>query len=455
MDAAAAQARLRTPTLIAVGLVVATAYIAALLLLMGSTEYDVWGGLVIAPVLLLFALPAFRRQAAREGNPGVFWFLTLALVLKLVSSLILIFVIFDVYEGTADALGYHRRGARIAEAIRHGESFGDEIRNFTGTNFIRFLTGILYSITGPTFVGGSLFFSWLGFWGVYFFYRAFIVAVPEGRSRTYGRLVFLMPSMLFWPSVIGKEAWMIFGLGITAYGAALLFMRSWAGLGVVALGLWLTAIVRPHMAGLVAVALVFGALLRRSKGNLGQLAPVAKGLLIFLLAGMAWVAVTGAERFLEVDDLTSPEGLATALESTAQQSDRGRSRFVPSLVTSPERAPIATATVLFRPFLFEAHNGQAVIAAMETTFLFLYSLARLPWLLSAVRNLRRRPYLLFAMAYVGLFIVAFSSVANFGILARQRVQLLPFYLALFALPPLRNREEERSKSPASTVGRER
>ena len=37
---------------------------------------------------------------------------------------------------------------------------------------------------------------------------------------------------------------------------------------------------------------------------------------------------------------------------------------------------------------------------------------------------------MFSFFYMGGFIVAFSAINNLGILARQRVQLLPMFLAL-------------------------
>jgi hypothetical protein len=40
----------------------------------------------------------------------------------------------------------------------------------------------------------------------------------------------------------------------------------------------------------------------------------------------------------------------------------------------------------------------------------------------------------FALTYVGLFVVAFASVGNFGILVRQRVQVMPFLLVLLVVP---------------------
>ena len=48
--------------------------------------------------------------------------------------------------------------------------------------------------------------------------------------------------------------------------------------------------------------------------------------------------------------------------------------------------------------------------------------------------MRRNPYVTFAVVYVAAFIWAFSGFGNFGILARQRVLMLPFFLVLLALP---------------------
>jgi hypothetical protein len=48
------------------------------------------------------------------------------------------------------------------------------------------------------------------------------------------------------------------------------------------------------------------------------------------------------------------------------------------------------------------------------------------------------PYLIMAGIYSLLFVYGFSSFANYGILVRQRVQVLPFLLVFVAMPPLRS-----------------
>ena len=150
---------------------------------------------------------------------------------------------------------YKRQGALLAESFRAGH-FALPFSPITGTNFIRVVTGAVYTVFGPTRLGGYMAFGWFSFLGLFLFYRAFTIAMPEGRSRTYARLVFFLPSLVFWPSGIGKEAWMVFALGVAAFGAARLLSGSTVrGIVIAGLGAWMAAMVRPHVAGLIGLAI--------------------------------------------------------------------------------------------------------------------------------------------------------------------------------------------------------
>ena len=59
------------------------AYGAVVLLLLGTTGYTTWGGVLLGPLLVAVSLPVLARQADREGDRRLFWLLSLALVLKL------------------------------------------------------------------------------------------------------------------------------------------------------------------------------------------------------------------------------------------------------------------------------------------------------------------------------------------------------------------------------------
>jgi hypothetical protein len=66
--------------------------------------------------------------------------------------------------------------------------------------------------------------------------------------------------------------------------------------------------------------------------------------------------------------------------------------------------------------------------------LLVLTLAAWPRLSGLPTLLRRNPWLVFAVVYTLAFVIAFSGFSNFGILARQRVLMIPFFLVLLALP---------------------
>jgi hypothetical protein len=448
-----AQRALRTPPVASswmtvVGVALAAVLVLAVLLVAAAGGPDASGALLVGPILFLVSLPVFSRRARLEGDRRLFWLLVLALLAKFIGSVVRYYVAFDVYGGVADAAGYHDAGVRIAERFGAG-NFETGLDSLSDTNFIRFLTGVVYSFTGPTGLGGFFVFSWLGFWGLYFFYRAFRVAVPEGRSWGYAKLVFFVPTLVFWPSSIGKEAWMTFALGIAAIGAArILSGRTWRGLVVAGIGLWAAAIVRPHVAGLLAVGLAAGYLFRRPRRELRVLAPVSKAFGLAALVVVAFLLVGQTDDFLRRAAFQTEGGVTAVLRQTTERTDVGGSKFAPSILESPARAPVAVITVLYRPFLFEVHNVQALAASLETTFLLVLSVVRWQWILSAIRSIRRQPYVAMALMYTGIFIVAFSGFANFGLLARERAQLLPLALVLLCVPP-RERDDLDEVRPTS------
>jgi hypothetical protein len=418
------------------GIIVTALLLLALWNSLVFSSSSAWGALLVGPVLFGISLPVLSRYAKSQGDRRLFGFLVFALVLKLGGALVRYWVGFDVYEGDFDAGFYHESGALLREQFLAG-IFDTGLPTLVGTRFIQFLTGIVYVIVGPSVISGFLFYSWLGFWGLFLFLRAFTMAVPEGRVKTYARFLFLLPSLVYWPSSIGKEAWMMFTLGIAAVGAAHMLSGSLLrGLVPTGLGLWLGGMVRPHISGLFAVALAGAYLLRRPRPEWRQFAPFAKGFGIVLLGLVAVFLAVQASQYLQQDvGLEGSGGVTSILEQTAERTRTGGSEFAPSILESPGRAPIAIFTVLFRPTVLEAHNTQAMVAALELTFLLLLTIVRIRWIIGAIASIRRQTYVGLALFYTGVSVLAFSSLANFGILARQRVQFLPLSLVLLAIPP--------------------
>jgi hypothetical protein len=424
------------PLITIVGLVVTGLIIAAVLIMVDTIGYNISGAALIGPVLVLVSIPALLGQARREADPTLFRLLLLALIVKLLASLVRYFVDFHVYGGATDALGYHHAGIRWSHALLAGGT-GSQGQGLTGTNFVEMVTGVVYVVTRPTLLGGYLVFSWFAFWGLFFFYRAFVIAVPEGRSRSYARLVFFFPSLLFWPSGTGKEAWMIFTLGIASFGVAKLFAgQTKQGIGALALGLWLAALARPHVAAILAISLLAAGGVALFAGRGRSVTVPRKVIILAVAGGVSFLLVVSTRSyFQESRVVAADEGVLSTLTAIEERTAQGGSEFTPFVVDSPAVFPAAAVTVLFRPFIIEAHSAQAVMTALEGAVLAVICLARWRWGLAALMSIRRQPYVLFAILFTAAFVVAFSSIANFGILARERVQVIPFLLVAVSIPP--------------------
>ncbi|MGH8892828.1 MAG: hypothetical protein ACRDWY_05910, partial [Actinomycetes bacterium] len=383
------------------------------------------------------------------------WFLRLlvwAFVLKLLSAMARYAMAFVAYDGIADSGMYDDEGERLAEAYREGDFTAEIGRPFIGTGFIRVLTGAVYAVTGPSIFVAYVLYALLSFWGVYFLYRAFQVAVPDGDRRRYALLVFLLPSMLFWPSSLGKEAWMTFGLGLTALGAAGLLADRRDCVWPLGLGLTATAVVRPHITATVFAAIAVAMLVRKAPRPATELTPIIRVVTLAALAACGLLIVSQAQQFLGIEQLTTTS-VDAAIVDTAERTGKGGSSFESVGVNSPLDLPMAIVSVLFRPFLFEAGNPQMLLAAVEGTFLLLLVARSLPRLRSVPGRLRRNPFVTMCAIYSLLFIYAFSNFANFGLLARERVQVLPFALVLLCLPRRASRPQDESTS--STLGGQR
>ena len=111
-----------------------------------ALSWDIWAALVIAPILFADhdpAAPARPAQGPRPphrpaGRRSPSWPRWSAPVARYALT-------FEVYEGRADAEGYHGSGARLATAFWDGTwpSVRVEVPKLTGTPFIRLVTGAL------------------------------------------------------------------------------------------------------------------------------------------------------------------------------------------------------------------------------------------------------------------------------------------------------------------------
>ncbi len=223
---------------------------------------------------------------------------------------------------------------------------------------------------------------------------------------------------------------MLLFLGMVAWGAAHLlsgYRLRW--LLVVAAGLAGAGGIRLHVAalfgGALAIAVLLGATPSVKAARSRRLAlMIASGVTVVLLASLASSA-------LGVD--LSGEDLDPFLNELQRRTQQGGSAVEGRAVRSVADVPAALIRVLYRPLIHEASNTQSWISALEGTTMLMLSLLALPSILRNLRRVRRYPYLIFSLVVVAGFVVAFSAVFNLGILARQRIQALPFALAILVV----------------------
>lgn len=409
-------------------------------------NFDAFMGVIVVLVLAIATVPLLR-WIARKEDPAVLNILYWALALKAIFTLVRYFVITVVYADNGDAGVYSGGGEYLMHLYRQG-NFVFEVPALAGrgeeTNRIAVVVGFIYMITGVSRYAASFVFSWLCLVGQLLMYRAFRRGVPDGDSRRYALLVLLLPSMLFWPSSIGKEALMVFSIGIASFGAAkllssaanasglLIFLIGTAGLFFVRPHMSLIAIVSLAMAGVVSVVTGFS----QQEDKRASARPFAIRILALgvLLAASAAATTQVGKVLGDGSGEESDQGLTSILERTKSQTSEGGSTYEPIAMTSPVQFPPAAVTVFVRPFPWEAHSVNSIIASGEGLLLVSIAAVGRRRLLSWCKALPQRPYLVYCLAFTITFVVAFSYIANFGILARQRTQMLPLMLTILAMP---------------------
>ena len=239
-------------------------------------------------------------------------------------------------------------------------------------------------------------------------------------------MVLFAPSFVLFSTLYGKDSWAILGLALVCYGySAWLRRRIAVALATMVFGLVLLGSIRPHIAGIIAVCPFVATLFSRSRNR--WLGLLVFG--IFVIAGVMVVSkfvVGGAEDFVEsgweltehVDQVNSVGG---SVVDIGQVSDVG------GLIAS---LPAGLLRVFVRPFLWEAHNIQALIASLENLFLLALLFRPFRFGLRGISEARRNPYSLFSFVMCVGLLIFLTRLPNLGLIARQRAMFLPFYFAV-------------------------
>ncbi len=389
---------------------------------------------VIAAGVMLVFFRAPELACVRPYAAGV-------VALRFAGALARYGIIIGYYGGRGDALRYHTAGVDLRNEALAGRWSGWATEHWSGTHALEMTNAVVGAPALGSVIGEFFLFTALGFVGLALCVIALRRSAPALPGRPVALVMLCWPSLVFWPSSIGKEAVILVSVGLMCVALAD-GSRRW---GLVVLALVLGFAVRPHVAGLEGVGLfLFDTLSRQRRRGV----VVVRLLVSAVVAG--FIVVQGAEQ-LGVDP-TELESVTTEIQYRSNNTDRGGSSLGGHAV-GVAAVPIGLFNVLFRPLPFEANGLTMFIAAVEVALFWSMIFRSRRAVRRVLRQWRKLPFLLFGAGFGGLWATLIGlTFVNMGILARQRTLMMPFLVAVLALAMA---VEERDRMGADAERRRR
>jgi hypothetical protein len=316
-----------------------------------------------------------------------------------------------------DASMYYLSGKALSSPVQL-IAFGE------GTQNIRVLVGLLSYIT-DSYSAIKVVFSYIGLISVYFFYRSAVTCL--GREMIFVLYALgLLPSLLFWTSILGKDPVVLLGIAIYCYGATGLIVRQKMSMLIyVVIGLGIASFIRVWLGVIFVTPLIATYVLA------GRTSALMK--FIFILIAVPGFLVT-LQGFSEKFNVETTQDLVSTTDTISSAWAYGGSGQViagglSSIGSIVAFLPLGSFTALFRPLPFEVPNIFGMMAGLENAFillLFVIGLMRrgLGWM--------RQPVLLWAVSALLVWSAAYGFVSyqNLGTGFRFRAQVAPLLLLL-------------------------
>lgn len=290
---------------------------------------------------------------------------------------------------------------------------------WVGTNAVAYPAGVAIAFIGSTWFGVFVIYTLMAFAGLFAYGLAFRRNVYASHAVSYWAWLMLFPSLVFWPSSIGKEALMTLGLGIVVLG---FFGKKERGnWTLVLLGVLLVYAIRPQVAAIVVFAIALSYVLRPQ-----TLSPlhVLESIVIIVVG----LVVMGRLLEPEVGD-ASLSAIEEYIEYGNRVTAQGGSE-IEAAGFGVTAIPLSIVNVLLRPFPWEAHNLPSLISALEVVLMWGGIFWKRKQVMAALRNWRHSRLTRFSLLFTVLYVIGLGmNMGNMGIIARQRVLVFPLLFA--------------------------
>lgn len=312
-------------------------------------------------------------------------------------------------DQSSDAKGYYE----FAPTSFTGISFG--------TDFVMFMVGVLSNHINLSFFNTFLIFNLIGTIGLLAF-DASLQEVVTNKGKWLKRLatlVVFLPSVSFWSAAIGKDAISFMATGLALWAA----LQPSNRYGLMVFSIVSMLVVRPHIAGIMLVALSLSFVFQK-KMHLGK----RLGLLLVSCIAVS-AAIPFALNYAGLNILNSADDIEAYVQQRQDYNQDGGG----GVDISSMSLPMQLATYVFRPLPFEAHSITSFAASLDNLILMLvFYIGIKNWRIARKRQHISTTYnTSFLWIYSLLtWLVLAVTTANLGIAVRQKWMFVPILVFL-------------------------
>lgn len=295
-----------------------------------------------------------------------------------------------------------------------------------------FAYGLSFSLLG-VFLVNNIF----GFLGLLAFKGALDYATKNNSKRIKQLVwvILLLPSVSFWSSAIGKDSISFMATGFALWAALKLDKRT----VLMAFAIFMMFLVRPHMAGMLVIALALSMVVSAKVNILPRVVIGTAALVI------AAVLVPFALQYAGVSDPNSAESVMEYMEGRQGANMEGGS----SVDIASMSLPMKLFTYVFRPSLIEARNIFTLAAAIDNfILLYLFIVGGYALVKKKAKNFTENRKFMWIYVALAWFVLAMTT-ANLGIAMRQKWMFAP--MLIFLLISLIGKEKKSVAAPAPAV----
>jgi hypothetical protein len=285
------------------------------------------------------------------------------------------------------------------------------------------LIAVFNLFSGGEYYINVVWFSFLGFWGGYYFYRLF-TAVFSGYERQMASVFFFFIPMVFWTSGIRKDGLVFLFMSIIFYHFYF-FLKAgeWRRLAIVVLSLFMLFLVRNFLALTILPALLSWGITEKTRTSAWKIFSMVFGFCIFIFFLSARMGPVDfpqkiADRQQEFFSLQG--GSEVKLDSLG----KGPVSYIKIL-------PQAVNHVFFRPYPGEQSSMLYSFSAIETWLCLLVLILVIIFPSDSLHSILRRPFIV-AVLFYGLanYLLIGFTIPFLGAIVRYRIIFETLFLAV-------------------------